>query len=80
MSEKRRPYIDFNPEDPDSAWEGPAAENAYPEDHMIEIDGKLRPANEAARYYNRVFGDADPAAEWQDKREKKDSEEETRPG
>ena len=80
MSEKRRPYIDFNPEDPDSAWEGPAAENAYPEDHMIEIDGKLRPANDAARYYNRIHGHTDPAAEWQDEREKKDSDQETRPG
>ncbi len=70
MSKKRRPYIDFDPEDPDSVWEGPAAENAYPEDHMIEIDGKLTPANDAARYYNRVFGLTDPAAEWQDKRKK----------
>jgi len=37
---------------------------------MIEIDGKLTPANDAARYYNRVFGLTDPAAEWQDKRKK----------
>ncbi len=75
MSKKRRPYIDFDPEDPDSAWEGPAAENAYPEDRMIEIDGVKTPANDAARAYNRIFGQTDPAAEWQDKREKKDSDE-----
>lgn len=72
MSDRRRPYVDFDPEDPDSAWEGPAAENAYPEDRMIEIDGVLKPANDAARYYNRIHGLVDEAAERQDKRKKKD--------
>ena len=72
MSDRRKPYVDFNPEDPDSAWEGPAAENAYPEDHMIEIDGVKRPANDAMRYYNRVHGLVDKAAEWQDKRKRAD--------
>ena len=42
--------------------EGPASENAYPEDMMIEIDGKEVPMNSAARTYNRSMGYVDEAA------------------
>lgn len=67
---RRKKERDFDPEDKDSAWEGPAAENAYPEDEMITIDGVEKPANEALRYYNKVHGLVDEAAVWQDKRKK----------
>ena len=43
-------------------WDGPASENAYPEDMMIEIDGKEVSMNEASRAYNRSAGQVDNAA------------------
>lgn len=51
-----------DPISPDAAFEGPAAENAYPESRTITIDGVTKPANQALRYYNRVHGLVDPAA------------------
>ena len=44
-------------------FDGPASENAYPEDLMVTIDGKKIPMNELARSYNRQNGLVDKAAD-----------------
>jgi len=44
-------------------FDGPASENAYPEDHGIEIDGKPASLNSLSRIYNSIFGETDEAAD-----------------
>lgn len=58
LSDEERQWMDrlLNPLD------GPASENAYPEDMMIEIDGKEVPMNSSSREYNRRMGYVDEAA------------------
>ena len=58
-SEAEQRWIDkmINPLD------GPASENAYPEDMTFEVDGKQVSMNQSARRYNRAMGYVDKAAD-----------------
>gem|GEM_PF-4135362 len=59
LSDKEQRWIDklINPLD------GPASENAYPEDMTFEVDGKQVSMNQSARRYNRAMGYVDKAAD-----------------
>lgn len=47
--------------------DGPASENAYPEDMTMEVDGKEVSMNSASRRWNEAMGYTDKAADkpWQ---------------
>lgn len=51
-----------DPEDKDALLEGPAAENAYPEDVGIDLDGELVSLNDLSRGYNEMRGLTDESA------------------
>jgi hypothetical protein len=44
-------------------FDGPASENAYPEDPVNDPDGSGKIMNDLSRTYNRIFGETDEAAD-----------------